>query len=44
MKHYCFIEWEQTDRALTCTSEYRIVPLSFVSYGSHGKATSDIGE
>lgn len=38
------VEWEQADRALTCTSEYRIVPLSFVSYGSHGKATSDIGE
>ncbi len=38
------IEWEEADRALTCTFECRTVPLSFVSYESHGKAASDIGE
>ena len=31
------------DRALTCTFECRTVPLSFVSYVSHGKAASDGG-
>ena len=31
-------------RALTCTFECRTVLLSFVSYESYGKATSDIGE
>ena len=38
------IEWEQADRVLTCTFECRTVLLSFVSYESYGKATSDIGE
>jgi GMP synthase (glutamine-hydrolysing) len=38
------VEWEQADRVLTCTFEYCTVPLSFVSYESHGKATSDNGE
>lgn len=28
---------------LTCTFECRTVPLSFVSYVSHGKAASDDG-
>ena len=37
-------EWEQADRVLTCTFEYRTVLLSFVSYESHGKAASDGGE
>lgn len=37
-------EWEQADRALTCTFECRTVPLSFVSYEGHGKAASDGGE
>ena len=38
------IEWEEADRALTCSFECRGVPLSFVSYESHGKAASDVGE
>lgn len=37
-------EREQADRALTCDFECRGVPLSFVSYESHGKAASDGGE
>ena len=37
------IEWEEADRVLTCIFECRTVLLSFVSYESHGKATSDIG-
>ena len=32
------------DRDLTCTFVCRTVLLSFVSYESHGKATSDGGE
>ena len=38
------IEWEEADRVLTCIFECRAVPLSFVSYDSHGKATGDGGE
>ena len=38
------IEWEEADRVLTCTFECLTVPLSFVSYESHGKAASDGGE
>lgn len=38
------IEWEAPDRVLTCIFECRTVTLSFVSYESHGKAASDIGE
>ena len=38
------IEREKADKVLTCTFECRTVLLSFVSYGSHGKAASDGGE
>ena len=38
------IEWEEADRALTCSFECRGVPLSFVSYESHGKTASDGSE
>ena len=32
------IEWEKEDRALTCAFKCCNVPLSFVSYATHGKA------
>lgn len=42
-KEFLTIEREQADRDLTCAFECRTVPLSFVSYVSHGKAASDGG-